>query len=62
MRSLKRKGWASSQEVAASLAKAEEGLEYFLRQLETVRFHENGWQEPYESGGSHNRSIISPFF
>jgi hypothetical protein len=25
---------------------------FFLRQLETVRFQENGWQEPYESRGS----------
>ena len=29
-----------------------EELEYFLRRLETVRFHENGGQEPYESRGS----------
>ena len=25
---------------------------FFLRRLETVRFQENGWQEPYESRGS----------
>ena len=25
---------------------------FFLRMLETVRFQENGWQEPYESRGS----------
>ena len=29
-----------------------EELEYFLRRLETARFYENGWQEPYESRGS----------
>jgi hypothetical protein len=26
--------------------------DFFLRRLETVRFQENGWQEPYESRGS----------
>jgi hypothetical protein len=25
---------------------------FFLRRLVTVRFQENGWQEPYESRGS----------
>ena len=25
---------------------------FFLRRLETVRFQEEGWQEPYESRGS----------
>ena len=25
---------------------------FFLCRLETVRFQENGWQEPYESRGS----------
>ena len=25
---------------------------FFLRRHETVRFQENGWQEPYESRGS----------
>ena len=25
---------------------------FFLRRPETVRFRENGWQEPYESRGS----------
>jgi hypothetical protein len=25
---------------------------FFLRRLETVRFQEEGWQEPCESGGS----------
>ena len=25
---------------------------FFLRRLETVRFQENGWQEPYESRDS----------
>ena len=25
---------------------------FFLRMLETVRYQENGWQEPYESRGS----------
>ena len=25
---------------------------FFLRRLETVRFQEKGWQEPYESRGS----------
>ena len=25
---------------------------FFMRRLETVRFQENGWQEPYESRGS----------
>jgi hypothetical protein len=25
---------------------------FFLHRLETVRFQENGWQEPYESRGS----------
>jgi len=25
---------------------------FFLRRLETVRYQENGWQEPYESRGS----------
>ena len=25
---------------------------FFLRRLETARFQENGWQEPYESRGS----------
>ena len=25
---------------------------FFLRRLETVRFQENGWQEPCESRGS----------
>ena len=29
-----------------------EELDFFLRRLETVRFQENGWQEPYESRGS----------
>ncbi len=28
------------------------GTESLLRRLETVRFQENGWQEPYESRGS----------
>jgi hypothetical protein len=28
------------------------GAGFFLRRLETVRFQENGWQEPYESRGS----------
>jgi hypothetical protein len=26
--------------------------DFFLRRLETVRFQEKGWQEPYESRGS----------
>ena len=26
--------------------------DFFLRRLETVRFQENGWQEPCESRGS----------
>jgi hypothetical protein len=29
---------------------------FFLRLIETVRFQENGWQEPYESRGS--RSVL----
>ncbi len=29
-----------------------EELYYFLRRLETARFQEKGWQEPYESRGS----------
>jgi hypothetical protein len=29
-----------------------EELDYFLRRLETVKFQEQGWQEPYESRGS----------
>jgi hypothetical protein len=29
-----------------------EELIFFLRRLETERFQENGWQEPYESRGS----------
>ena len=28
------------------------GAGFFLRRLETVRFQENGWQEPCESRGS----------
>jgi hypothetical protein len=28
------------------------GAGLYLRRLETVRFQENGWQEPYESRGS----------
>jgi hypothetical protein len=31
---------------------------FFLRRLETVRFQENGWQEPYESRGS--RTDVCP--
>jgi hypothetical protein len=31
---------------------------FFLRRLETVRFQENGWQEPYESRGS--RTVVRP--
>ncbi len=26
--------------------------DFFRRRLEIARFHENGWQEPYESRGS----------
>jgi hypothetical protein len=29
-----------------------EELDFFLRMLETVRFQENGWQEPCESRDS----------
>ena len=29
-----------------------EELDYLLRRLETERFQEKGWQEPYESRGS----------
>ena len=29
-----------------------EGPDFFLRRLETVRFQENDWQEPYESRDS----------
>ena len=28
------------------------GTGFFLRRFETVRFHEDGWQEPCESRGS----------
>jgi len=28
------------------------GANFFLRRLETERFQEHGWQEPYESRGS----------
>ena len=31
---------------------------FFLRRHETVRFQENGWQEPYESRGS--RTVVCP--
>ena len=31
---------------------------FFLRRLETVRFQENGWQEPYESRDS--RTVVCP--
>ena len=31
---------------------------FFLHRLETVRFQENGWQEPYESRGS--RTVVCP--
>ena len=33
-------------------AKAGEEPGFFLRRHETVRFQEDGWQEPYESRGS----------
>ena len=35
-----------------------EELDCFLRRLETERFQENGWQEPYESRGS--RMVVCP--
>ena len=35
-----------------------EELDYLLRRLKTERFHENGWQEPYESRGS--RTVVCP--
>jgi len=38
--------------VTANLAKAREELDYLLHRLETARFQEKGWQEPYESRGS----------
>jgi len=31
---------------------------FFLRRIETVRFQENGWQEPYESRDS--RTVVCP--
>ena len=35
-----------------------EELDYLLRRLETERFQEYGWQEPYESRGS--RTVVCP--
>jgi hypothetical protein len=33
-----------------------EELDFFLRLLETVRFQENGWQEPYD--GRPSRTVL----
>jgi len=49
---LERRGWASSRQAMVNPAKAGEELGFFMRRLETVRFQENGWQEPYELRGS----------
>ncbi len=49
---LERRGWASSRQAMVNPAKVGEEPGFFLRRLETVRFQENGWQEPYESRGS----------
>ena len=49
---LERRGWVSSQQVAANPAKAGEELDYLLRRLAAVRLQEDGWHEPYESRGS----------
>ena len=35
-----------------------EEADFFQRRLETVRFQENGWQEPCESRGS--RTVVCP--
>ena len=42
---------------SGSQPKYGEELDYLLRRLETVRFQEEGWQEPDESRGSRPGSV-----